>query len=117
MHFERTQGSRQCLPRDRFYGSNGYQLFPAKWVLTLQDKGREPKMSSRLISGFTVFIVAMFLAAPAFAQAKPPAQDTGLTSYVEFGGTTNSAGTNSIPTSDTHSASTSAWTWACRFIS
>jgi len=52
----------------------------------------EPKMSSRPISCFTVLIIAIFLAASAFAQAKPPAQDTGLTSYVEFGGTTNSAG-------------------------
>src|SRR5438128_7013508 len=52
----------------------------------------EPKMSSRPISCFTVLIIATFLAASAFAQAKPPAQDTGLTSYVEFGGTTNSAG-------------------------
>ncbi len=49
-------------------------------------------MSSRPISCFTVLIIAIFLAASAFAQAKPPAQDTGLTSYVEFGGTTNSAG-------------------------
>src|SRR5437660_11314907 len=51
----------------------------------------EPEMSSRPISCFTVLIIAIFLAASAFAQAKPPAQDTGLTSYVEFGGTTNSA--------------------------
>jgi len=49
-------------------------------------------MSSCPISCFTVLIIAIFLAASAFAQAKPPAQDTGLTSYVEFGGTTNSAG-------------------------
>ena len=49
-------------------------------------------MSSRLISCFTVLIAAIFLAVSVFAQAKPPAQDTGLTSYVEFGGTTNSAG-------------------------
>src|SRR5258708_11119907 len=49
-------------------------------------------MSSRLISCFTVLIAAIFLVVSAFAQAKPPAQDTGFTSYVEFGGTTNSAG-------------------------
>src|SRR6266852_1548004 len=60
-------------------------------VLTLQDQGRE-LMSSRLISCFTVWIVTIFPAASAFAQAKPPAQDTGVTSYVEFGGTTNSSG-------------------------
>src|SRR5690349_11943438 len=49
-------------------------------------------MSSRPIYCFVVLIVSTFLAASAFAQAKPPAQDTGLTSYVEFGGTTNSSG-------------------------
>ena len=41
---------------------------------------------------FHSFIVTILLAASAFAQAKPSAQDTGFTSYVEFGGTTNSAG-------------------------
>jgi hypothetical protein len=49
-------------------------------------------MSNRPISCLPVLIVSIFLAASAFAQAKPTAQDTGLTSYVEFGGTTNSAG-------------------------
>src|SRR5512140_2245153 len=49
-------------------------------------------MSSRLIFHFTVLIVAVVLPTSAFAQAKPPAPDTGLTSYVEFGGTTNSIG-------------------------
>jgi len=49
-------------------------------------------MSNRLISAFTLLIVAIFLAASALAQAKPAAQDTGFTSNVEFGGTTNSAG-------------------------
>ncbi len=34
----------------------------------------------------------MFLAVSALAQAKPAGQDTGFTSYVEFGGTTNSDG-------------------------
>src|SRR5216684_7525481 len=57
-----------------------------------RQRGREPKMSSRPISYFVVLIVTIFLAASASAQAKPPAQDTGFTSYVEFGGTTNSAG-------------------------
>ncbi len=49
-------------------------------------------MSSRPIFCFMVLIIAILVAASAFAQAKPPAQDTGFTSYVEFGGTTNSAG-------------------------
>lgn len=49
-------------------------------------------MNTRHASGFTVLIVTIFLAASAFAQAKPAAQDTGFTSYVEFGGTTNSDG-------------------------
>jgi len=49
-------------------------------------------MRDRLISSFTVLIGTIFLAASAFAQAKPAAQDTGFTSYVEFGGTTNSDG-------------------------
>ena len=50
-------------------------------------------MRNRLISCFTVLIVTTLLAASALAQAKPAAQDdTGFTSYVEFGGTTNSLG-------------------------
>ena len=50
-------------------------------------------MKNRLISCFTVLIVSTSLAVSAFAQAKPAAQDdTGFTSYVEFGGTTNSLG-------------------------
>jgi hypothetical protein len=49
-------------------------------------------MKNRLIRRFTVLVGIILLAASAVAQAKPPAQDTGLTSYVEFGGTTNSAG-------------------------
>ncbi len=49
-------------------------------------------MRNRFISCFTVFIVTMFLAVSALAQAKPAGQDTGFTSYVEFGGTTNSDG-------------------------
>jgi hypothetical protein len=49
-------------------------------------------MSSRPIFCFMVLIIAIFVSASAFAQAKPPAQDTGFTSYVEFGATTNSAG-------------------------
>src|SRR5258708_2602742 len=51
------------------------------------------RMRNRLISCFTVLIVTTLLAASALAQAKPAAQDdTGFTSYVEFGGTTNSLG-------------------------
>jgi hypothetical protein len=49
-------------------------------------------MTNRFIFGFTVLVVTLLLAASAFAQAKPSAQDTGFTSYIEFGGTTNSAG-------------------------
>ncbi len=50
-------------------------------------------MRNRFISCFTVLIVTTLLAASALAQAKPAAQDdTGFTSYVEFGGTTNSLG-------------------------
>src|SRR6266849_9226227 len=49
-------------------------------------------MKNRLIRGFTVLVGTILLAASALAQAKPSAQDTGFTSYVEFGGTTNSAG-------------------------
>jgi len=49
-------------------------------------------MRNRRISCLTVFIATIFLTASALAQAKPAAQDTGLTSYVEFGGTTNSDG-------------------------
>jgi hypothetical protein len=49
-------------------------------------------MKNRFIRCFTVLVGIILLAASAVAQAKPPAQDTGLTSYVEFGGTTNSAG-------------------------
>jgi len=50
-------------------------------------------MRNRLICCFTILIVTTFLAVSAFAQAKPAAQDdTGFTSYVEFGGTTNSLG-------------------------
>jgi hypothetical protein len=49
-------------------------------------------MKNRFTFGFTVLVVTILLAASAFAQAKPSAQDTGFTSYVEFGGTTNSAG-------------------------
>src|SRR5712691_11164991 len=49
-------------------------------------------MKNRLIFGFTVLVVTILLAASTFAQAKPSAQDTGFTSYVEIGGTTNSAG-------------------------
>ena len=49
-------------------------------------------MTNRFIRRFTVLVGTILLAASAVAQAKPPAQDTGLTSYVEFGGTTNSAG-------------------------
>src|SRR5713226_1654519 len=49
-------------------------------------------MKNCLILRFTALIVTIFLTASAFAQAKPAAQDTGFTSYVEFGGTTNSDG-------------------------
>lgn len=52
----------------------------------------QTRMRNRFISCFTVLIVTVVLAPSAFAQAKPAAQDTGLTSYIEFGGTTNSAG-------------------------
>src|SRR6266851_4767838 len=51
------------------------------------------RMRNRLISCFTVLIVTTLLAASALAQAKPAAQDdTGHTSYVEVGGTSNSHG-------------------------
>src|SRR5437667_9509220 len=50
-------------------------------------------MKNRLISSFTVLIATILLAVSALAQAKPAAQDeAGFTSYVEFGGTTNSLG-------------------------
>ncbi len=50
-------------------------------------------MKNSLISCFIVLTVTTFLAASAFAQAKPAAQDdTRFTSYVEFGGTANSLG-------------------------
>lgn len=48
-------------------------------------------MMNRCIHCLTVLIVIMFLTASAFAQARPVAQDE-FTSYVAFGGTTNSAG-------------------------
>lgn len=50
-------------------------------------------MKNSLISCFIVLTVTTFLAASAFAQAKPAAQDdTRFTSYVEFGATANSPG-------------------------
>jgi hypothetical protein len=49
-------------------------------------------MRNRL-SGFTVLIVTICFAASAFAQGKPAAPDeTGFTSYIEFGGTANALG-------------------------
>jgi len=50
-------------------------------------------MRNGLVSCFTVLIGTIFLVVSALAQAKPaPPDDTGFTSYVEFGGTANSLG-------------------------
>jgi hypothetical protein len=50
-------------------------------------------MRNRLTSCFTILLISIFLAVSAFGQAKPAARDdTGFTSYVEFGGTANSLG-------------------------
>jgi len=50
-------------------------------------------MRNRFIHSFTIWIVTIFLTASVFAQARPTGQDeTGLTSYVAFGGTANSLG-------------------------
>src|SRR5215471_325876 len=73
----------------------GYQFDPTAGFQYKYVEGTLKTMSKRFASGFAVLVCAIAWSGVVGAQSKaesPAKDETGFTSYVELGGTTNSAG-------------------------